>query len=396
VKQHGSAIRYADENFRKDNEIVLEAVKKDGYALEYADDSFKKNKEIVLIAVKNQGASIQFSDESFRKDKEIILEAVKNDGTALEYADDSFKKNKEIVLIAVKNSGSAFNYTNDDLKYDKDVIIEAVRLYNTDALEYIVDENLIKDKEFILELVKISGQYLKLAHESLKKDKEIVDAAIEQDESAIQFADKSFKKDLKVNKEIYIKTEPAGKVVFGKYDKKQEESFYKKYSNKEDIVEELQNLAYGGLVAKEYEGVFNYGENGDRGNEGIIVFDDDKIQIPKQNDKYEDGLYLTLLSLSKASIQFEFELKDKEEFDSEQFQEISVPVRLPEIIEHERYGNSDFNIIIDCVYKGESLQEFLDAELVDRGYDDLITVIEIKNGEIKKLYSSYNGIGKYF
>ena len=66
------------------------------------------------------------------------------------------------------------------------------------------------------------------------------------------------------------------------------------------------------------------------------------------------------------------------------------------MIEHERYGNSDFNIIIDCVYKGESLQEFLDAELVDRGYDDLITVIEVKNGEMKKLYSSYNGEGKYF
>ena len=105
----------------------------------------------------------------------------------------------------------------------KILIIEAVRQYHTDALEYIVDENLIKDKEFILELVKISGQNLKFAHESLKKDKEIVDAAIAQDESAIQFADKSFKRTLKVNKEIYIKTEPAGKVVFGKLDKKQEE-----------------------------------------------------------------------------------------------------------------------------------------------------------------------------
>ena len=98
--------------------------------------------------------------------------------------------------------------------------------------------------------MKISGQNLKFAHESLKKDKEIVDAAIAQDESAIQFADKSFKKDLKVNKEIYMKTEPAGKVVFGKFDKKQEESFYKKYSNREDMGEDLQNLAYEVLLQK--------------------------------------------------------------------------------------------------------------------------------------------------
>ena len=62
--------------------------------------------------------------------------------------------------------------------------------------------------------------------------------------------------------------------------------------------EDLQNFVYGGLPNfEEYEGVFNDGENGYRGNEGIIVFSDNKIQIPKEKDKYEDGLYLTLLSL---------------------------------------------------------------------------------------------------
>ena len=396
VKNNGAALTLADDSLKKDREIVVEAIKQWGVAIQYADDVFKKDREVVLMAVEQNGSAIEYVDDSFKKDKEIVHKAVKQTGDALQYVDDVFKKDKKLVLDAVKNFGSSFDYADDKLKYDKDIIIEAVRSYNHNALEYIVDENLIKDRNFILELVKIHGQSLKIAHESLKKDKEIVDAAVAQDESAIHFADKSFKKNVKVNKEIYMKTEPAGRVVFGKFDKKQEESFYKKYSNKEDLVVELQELAYGGLSGKEYEGVFNYGENGDRGNEGIIVFDEDKIQFPKKNDKYEDGLYLAYLSLSKASIQFEFELKDKEEFDPEQFQEVSVPVRLPEMIEHERYGNSEFNIIIDCIYKGESLQEFLDSELVDRGYDDLITVIEVKNGEMKKLYSSYNGEGKYF
>ena len=396
VKNNGAALTLADDSLKKDREIVVEAIKQWGVAIQYADDVFKKDREVVLMAVEQNGSAIEYVDDSFKKDKEIVHKAVKQTGDALQYVDDVFKKDKKLVLDAVKNFGSSFDYADDKLKYDKDIIIEAVRSYNHNALEYIVDENLIKDRNFILELVKIHGQSLKIAHESLKKDKEIVDAAVAQDESAIHFADKSFKKNVKVNKEIYMKTEPAGRVVFGKFDKKQEESFYKKYSNKEDLVVDLQDLAYGGLSGKEYEGVFNYGENGDRGNEGIIVFDEDKIKFPKKNDKYEDGLYLAYLSLSKASIQFEFELKDKEEFDPEQFQEVSVPVRFPEMIEHERYGNSEFNIIIDCIYKGESLQEFLDAELVDRGYDDLITVIEVKNGEMKKLYSSYNGEGKYF
>ena len=57
----------------------------------------------------------------------------------------------------------------------------------------------------------------------------------------------------------------------------------KKYSSKEEIVEDLQNFVYGGLPNfEEYEGVFNDGENGYRGNEGIIVFSDNKIQIPRE------------------------------------------------------------------------------------------------------------------
>ena len=99
--------------------------------------------------------------------------------------------------------------------------------------------------------------------------------------------------------------------------------------------------------------------------------------------------------MSKASIQFEFELKDKEEFDVKQFKEISVPIKLPKIIEHERYGHPDFNIIIDCLYKDESIEEFHDSEPVDRGYEDQIIFFEVKNGETKILYSSFNGVGKF-
>ena len=59
------------------------------------------------------------------------------------------------------------------------------------------------------------------------------------------------------------------------------------------------------------------GNEGEEGNEGIIVFEKDiLIEIPKKNNEYEEGVYLTYLSLSKVSIQFEFELKDKEEFDA--------------------------------------------------------------------------------
>ena len=368
VGQYGAALEFADDSFKKDKEIVLEAVKQNGHALEYADDSLKKNKEIVLIAVKQDGDALRYADESLKKDKEIILEAVKQYGTTLEYADDSLKKDKEVVLLAVKQSGYALEYADDSLK---------------------------KDREIVLEAVKASGNNLQYADDSLKKDKEIVDAAVKQDERASQYADISLKKYYKITKEIYIKTEPGGRVAFGKLDKTQEELFYKNYSKKEDIDESLLYLAISGMIA-ECEGVINSGEEGEEGNEGIIVFEKDcLIEIPKKNNEYEEGVYLTYLSLSKVSIQFEFELKDKEEFDPKQFKEISVPIKLPNIIEHERYRHPDFNIVIDYLYKDKPIEEYQSHELIDRGYDDQIIFFEVKDGKTKILYSSYNGVGKF-
>ena len=192
-----------------------------------------------------------------------------------------------------------------------------------------------------------------------------------------------------------MKTEPAGRVVFGKLDKDEEDLFYKNYSKKEEIDESLLDLVHSGRF-EDHEGVINSGKDGEDGNEGIIVIEkNSSVEIPKKNNKYEEGVYLTLLRLSKGSIQFEFELKDKEEFDVKQFKEISVPIKLPKMIEHERYGHPDFNIIVDCLYKDEPIEEFQDAELVDREYEDQIIFFEVKDGKTKILYSSFNGVGKF-
>ena len=53
--------------------------------------------------------------------------------------------------------------------------------------------------------------------------------------------------------------------------------------------------------------------------------------------------------------------------------------------------HSDTEIVI----KDESIEEFHDSEPVDRGYEDQIIFFEVKNGETKILYSSFNGEGKF-
>ncbi|MBO8222626.1 EI24 domain-containing protein [Prochlorococcus marinus str. XMU1401] len=195
-------------------------------------------------------------------------------------------------------------------------------------------------------------------------------------------------------KNIYIKTEPAGKVIFGELNTDQIMKLNKSISEK-TLNEELLELKYNSDDI--YEGVFSYGNDGEDGNEGIIKFDDkSSIELPQiDSGKYKDGIYFCHLSLTKASIEFSFKTSDGLEFDPYEFKEISVPVNLPRIFTegHELYGsdiNEGFNIVTDFEYKGQILEEY-DNELIDRGYDDLFRIIEYKNGKSSIIYSNYNG-----
>ena len=192
-------------------------------------------------------------------------------------------------------------------------------------------------------------------------------------------------------KSIYIKTEPGGHVLFGKLSEEQVDELRICIDNQE-LSEELSEIgdnSYGQLT--ECDGVVNSGDEGDFGNEGTITYSTDQPALgPEVDDEgaYADGVYVVVMKLSKCSIEFEFNAEGG--FDEDEFEEISVPVRIPEEIEHGLYGHPDFNIITGFKFRGEDVEEY-EGEVEDRGYDVQLTFFAIKDGETHNLYSNYNG-----
>ena len=187
---------------------------------------------------------------------------------------------------------------------------------------------------------------------------------------------------------IYIKTEPGGRIAFGKLDDNQIKSLKESHKNK-NLNEDIEQLRHDSLDA-EVDGVFNFGKNGDYGNEGIITYSDNPTRLGPENSSsevYSDGTYVVVMRLSKCSIEFEFSLDD--EFKKEKFEEVSVPIKLPIEIVHGLYGHLDSNIISHFKYNGEHVDEY-EGEVDDNGYDDQFTFFEIKNGKTKVIYSNFN------
>lgn len=192
-------------------------------------------------------------------------------------------------------------------------------------------------------------------------------------------------------KTIYIKTEPGGRICFGCLSGDDQKSLLQAVADKK-MTDELMDLRFNSSGEfHEYEGVFNNGDEGDFGNEGIISFDPNgSIEIPKDiNERFVDGAYLVYLSLSKVSIEFEFSPRGGK-FDSQRFTEVAVPINLPDCIKHQLYGQPHYNVVTDYLYDGESIEEY-DRDLSDRGYSDQTTFLFVKNGKLSVVYQNNDG-----
>jgi len=198
------------------------------------------------------------------------------------------------------------------------------------------------------------------------------------------------------DQQIYIKTEPGGKIVFGNLSNSEIKLLHNAIKEKKmpKTLLELRNSDNSNF--KVYEGVVNRGENGDWGNEGFIkIHPESAIELHKDTkNKYLDGSYLVYLSLSKVSISFSFKPTNGY-FDEDKFAEISVPIKLPEFIKHDLYGHPSFNIVIGYEYEGKNIEEY-DRELEDRGYDDLTAFVMVKKQKPYLIYKNYNGNEEWY
>tara|TARA_A100001015_G_scaffold26303_1_gene29520 strand:- start:314 stop:571 length:258 start_codon:yes stop_codon:yes gene_type:complete len=77
-------------------------------------------KEAIKI-VRYDGIKIKDLPDHFKKDKEIIFAAWSTYGDAPKFAGENLK-NKNFILELIKKNGSAIEFANDSLKNDPDIL----------------------------------------------------------------------------------------------------------------------------------------------------------------------------------------------------------------------------------------------------------------------------------
>jgi len=186
---------------------------------------------------------------------------------------------------------------------------------------------------------------------------------------------------------IYLKTEPAGEVGYGKLSD-DNIKIIKNLNKNNDLKDSQFVSSYFNYFQQSAFGVFSSLEDDIDGEipEYKCV---ERITLPvgNRNNIYEDGWYLVATSLSKCSIEFNFE-PEGGEFDIKKFL-IEYKYFYFSFFEDDLYGELNFNVISDFKYNNLIIEEY-EHELVDRGFDKEVTIFEVVEGSINMYYKNRN------
>ena len=223
--------------------LVKKIINKRNPAIDY--DLFRESPyEVKLKYLSKIVPFLKKEHGRFLDEYRIIWELAKVNMKVLNHIKEYILNNKEFDLEMVKISGRAIDYL-DSFKNDKDIIQEAAKTYK-DALQY-ARSNLRDDKEYMLEILKYNGLALEYVSERLCNDWDICLTAVKQDTmsiGAIRFISNKFSEDRKFVLET-VKSE--GSKLF---------SFDFKFQYDREIVLEAvksNGLVYQYIVCKEFE-----------------------------------------------------------------------------------------------------------------------------------------------
>lgn len=220
VSQEGSLLKFINDDFKIDEDVVYAAVKDSASSIVYADPIFLSNKDkvmklieanyTILLSVtadlkKDRDIAIKSVTEDglalgllphFNDDKEIVELAIKGNGMAIKFASEKWQNNKELVLKTFKKNANSFIYLNKRMKEDRDVIKKALSVDGLliDKLE----KNCREDKELGLIAVRQNGGALQYLSFALRADAEVVEEALVKEAKALYYCSS----DLRLNEKF--------------------------------------------------------------------------------------------------------------------------------------------------------------------------------------------------
>ncbi|MBA3722686.1 MAG: DUF4116 domain-containing protein [Parachlamydiaceae bacterium] len=168
---------FISQELANNRDFVLMAVKEAGHFLKFAAENFKDDEEIVLAAVRMKRAwdvcPFEYASERLRNKKNVVIEAITHKPSSLAYA-VNYQNDPEIVEMAIQIAriGGPFRYASPELRHDKLFIASLIEKGHLGIVKYLPD-SLKNDLDIMKQAVVKVGEFIRYASPELKNNKEL-------------------------------------------------------------------------------------------------------------------------------------------------------------------------------------------------------------------------------
>jgi len=176
---------------------------------------YENDRELALIILEHHPEAFILLSDSLQNDKDFILQALSKKHNIYNYLNETFRNQREIIILALNETdleGEILVLLSDTIKDNKDLLLAAIKksTYGS-AFEYF-PTSYKNNKEFLIEVLKLNGQVLRLLSENFKNDIELVLIAVQSSNDVLQYASEALKQDaelLKIANQMSKATEAA-------------------------------------------------------------------------------------------------------------------------------------------------------------------------------------------
>jgi len=183
-----ASLQFASQKLREDPIFVMKMIDKCGENISFAADWMKANRKFVFAAAHAGSRILDNVPENFRDEEEIMLEIIKSDGFALDKASERLRLDKAFNIKALEN-GAYYNNIHKSLLDDRDIVLKAMQKHPHQFES--IPKRFKADREIVLTVVAKKGgygKYIKDCPLEMRDDPDIIKAAVIDSDFNIRYA----------------------------------------------------------------------------------------------------------------------------------------------------------------------------------------------------------------
>lgn len=176
VEKYPETIIYV--KWLRNNKIsAMSAIIQRGNLYEILSEDMKADPDIVKNAIETSSKVYSKLPESYKRNDEIIRKTLKKNGLMIIGMSDEIKDNEEYMTIAIQSRNGMWKHASDRLKQTSKIVISAaLKGYSRYHLQILRNMalDLCCDRTFMISLIEYQYRAISFCHEDLINDKEFI------------------------------------------------------------------------------------------------------------------------------------------------------------------------------------------------------------------------------